>query len=103
MLLKTKDRCGKLDAEAGMFMKTQVLSPLEPECLRKQKGLTLVTARGEWRLQTMCPGHRLGVRQRDHRIKAADLKNGGPRYPTFHTGRQFEKNSFFERTMRECR
>ena len=46
MSLKTKDRCGKLDAEAGMFMKTQVLSPLDPECHRKQKGLMLVTARG---------------------------------------------------------
>jgi hypothetical protein len=38
MLLKTKDRCGKLDGEAGMFMKTQVLSLLKPECYRKYKG-----------------------------------------------------------------
>jgi hypothetical protein len=47
MLLKTKDRCGKLSAEAGMFMKTQVLSSLMLECLTKQKELRLVTARGE--------------------------------------------------------
>jgi hypothetical protein len=32
MLLKTKDRCGKLGSEAGMCMKTKVLSPIKREC-----------------------------------------------------------------------
>jgi hypothetical protein len=35
-----------------------------------------------------------GRRQRSRRVRAADLKNGGPRYPASHTGRQFEKSSF---------
>ena len=30
--------CGKLDGEAGMLLKTQVLIPLKPECCRKYKG-----------------------------------------------------------------
>ena len=32
MSLKTKDRCGKLGGEAGMSMKTEVLSCLNREC-----------------------------------------------------------------------
>jgi hypothetical protein len=31
MSMKTKDRCGKLAEEAGMCMKTQVLSLVKPE------------------------------------------------------------------------
>ncbi len=47
-LVENKGPLWKTLGEAGMFMKTQVLSQLEPGCLRKQKGLTPVTARGEW-------------------------------------------------------
>jgi hypothetical protein len=61
---------------------------------QKIKGLMFITARRKWRPETIYPGRCLGVRQRGHRMRAADLKNGGPRYPTFHTGRQFEKGSF---------
>jgi len=32
MLLKTKDRCGRLGHEAGMSMKTKALSPPKREC-----------------------------------------------------------------------
>jgi hypothetical protein len=32
MLLKTKHRCGKLGGEAGIPMKTQVVSPQRREC-----------------------------------------------------------------------
>jgi hypothetical protein len=60
-----------------MLLKTQVLSPLKLECYRKQRGLMLVTSRGKWRLQTICPGQRLGLRQRslrsccpEHRVPA---------------------------------
>ena len=61
---------------------------------QKIKGLMFITARGKWRPETIYPGRRLGPRQRSRRVRPADLKNGGPRYPTFHTGYQFEKNSF---------
>ena len=32
MLLKTKDRCGKLPNEPGMFLKTNILSASKREC-----------------------------------------------------------------------
>jgi hypothetical protein len=81
MSLKTKDRCGKLDAEAGMFMKTQVINPLEPECHRKQKGLTPVTARGKWE---------------------PVAQTSGLRVRAFNSEWQLEKNSLFERAKLEC-
>jgi hypothetical protein len=32
MSMKIKDRGGKLPREAGMYMKTNILSPAMPEC-----------------------------------------------------------------------
>ncbi len=81
MSLKTKDPCGKLLGKAGMFMKIQVLGPLKPECYRKQKGLRLVTARGE-----LEPVARTSVLE----------------VPAFNSGWQFEKNSIFGRAKREA-
>jgi hypothetical protein len=80
-VVENKGPLWKTSAEAGMFMKTQVLNPLELECHRKQKGLTLVTARWEWEPVARTSG--LEVR-------------------TFNSAQQLETNSVFERAKQEC-
>jgi hypothetical protein len=61
--------------------------------LQKTKVLMFIRVRGEWRPETVYPGRCLGVRQGGHRIRAADLKNGGPRY--FQLRAAIRKEFFF--------
>ena len=67
MLLKTKERCGKLGNEPGMFVKTKVVSRSIRECYRKQMELVLVRESWKSEQRTICPSDRIAARQRSLR------------------------------------
>ena len=76
-LVENKEPLWKTSWPSRNVCENTGIYPIKAGMLQKIKGLMLVTARGEWRLETMFPGHRLGMRQRGQWTRAADLKNIG--------------------------